>query len=73
MTSSERSEQTIKCLRQLVQQFPNKQGTFTEIINLQAILIFASFTRIACATFTAAHSNNEAIAIVINRATSGRK
>ncbi|MGN8895258.1 hypothetical protein ACTNA2_08675 [Collinsella sp. HCP28S3_E9] len=73
MTTTECSEQTFKCLRLLAQQFPNEQSAFIEIINLQAILIFASLTRIACVTFTAAQSNNEAIAIVINHATNGRK
>ena len=37
-STSERSEQTIKYLRLLGEQFPNQQAVFTEIINLQAIL-----------------------------------
>lgn len=38
MTPTERSEQTMKYLQLLSQQFPNEQSVFTEIINLQAIL-----------------------------------
>ncbi len=38
MTTSERSEQTLKYLSLLAHQFPNQQAVFTEIINLQAIL-----------------------------------
>ena len=35
---NDRSEQTLKYLRLLSQQFPTQQSVFTEIINLQAIL-----------------------------------
>ena len=38
MIQTERSEQTLKYLSLLSQQFPNEQSAFTEIINLQAIL-----------------------------------
>ena len=38
MTVVDRSEQTMKYLSLLAQQFPNQQAVFTEIINLQAIL-----------------------------------
>ena len=38
MVSSDRSEQTIKYLTLLSNQFPNQQAVFSEIINLQAIL-----------------------------------
>ena len=38
MTTSERSEQTLKYLSLLARQFPNQQSVFSEIINLQAIL-----------------------------------
>ena len=38
MLPTDRSEQTMKYLSLLAQQFPNQQAAFTEIINLQAIL-----------------------------------
>ncbi|MDN0055897.1 fructose-1,6-bisphosphatase [Collinsella ihumii] len=38
MVSSDRSEQTMKYLTLLSNQFPNQQAVFSEIINLQAIL-----------------------------------
>ncbi len=38
MVATERTEQTLKYLSLLSQQFPNQQSVFTEIINLQAIL-----------------------------------
>ena len=38
MVATERSEQVLKYLSLLSQQFPNQQAVFTEIINLQAIL-----------------------------------
>ena len=38
MVAAEHSEQTLKYLSLLSQQFPNQQSVFTEIINLQAIL-----------------------------------
>ena len=38
MLSPNRSEQTMKYLSLLSEQFPNQQAVFTEIINLQAIL-----------------------------------
>ena len=38
MVSGDRSEQTMKYLTLLSNQFPNQQAVFSEIINLQAIL-----------------------------------
>ena len=38
MAVADRSEQTMRYLSLLAQQFPNQQAAFTEIINLQAIL-----------------------------------
>lgn len=35
MVATERTEQTLKYLSLLSQQFPNQQSVFTEIINLQ--------------------------------------
>lgn len=38
MNTSGRTDQSLKYLRLLSQQFPTQQAVFTEIINLQAIL-----------------------------------